>query len=99
MPLEDRVCEAQHVPVAVIDGDAGKTPLPAPFRRGGRQTPMQFVEADEVDTRTTQPAHGIVEKAWPYFEQPVGLKAVRPGRAHMMQRQDDPSPQTNGRIR
>src|SRR5437588_7756971 len=92
MPLEDRVCEARHVAVTVVDGDAGKTPLRAPFRRGGRQTPMHFVEADEIDARTTQPAHDIVEKARPYFEQPVGLKTVRPGRAHMMQRQDDAEP-------
>ena len=53
---------------------------------------MHFVERDEIDPRTAQPVHDVVEEARPYFEQPVGLKAVRPGRSHLMQRQDDPDP-------
>ena len=50
---------------------------------------MQLVEADHVDARAAQELDDAAEEARRDFEHMVGLEAVRPQRAHVVQRQND----------
>src|SRR5271166_2314552 len=88
MLLEDRIGPVQRIPVAIVYGDAYETPT----QISSGKTTVHFVEADEIEPRAAQPAHNVFEEARPYFEKPVRLKAVEPGRAHMMQSQDNAEP-------
>jgi hypothetical protein len=49
---------------------------------------MHFIERDNIDTRTRKPPYQPFQKVWCDFEQPIGLKALRPARPHVVQGQN-----------
>ena len=76
------------VAIAVVEGETHEAPAEIALGHAA----VHLVEADDVDARAAQELDHAGEEARRDFQEPIGLEAIGPRRAHMMQRQDRADP-------